>query len=1004
MDRYAAGILYPLDAGRVEPSQTPDVEDSSGEDDPDPPVELANMRYPSSMGLTFSVDTAAAETIRATISAARYLDDEDGPNEAGDTVYHRTPTAPQPVDLHASDAGQGKVAVTDDGLELYWRIRAADSENSAAVTLVLLNSRTTPRGHDRDTDCFFQAGITVTAPQATSQPFVDRRSVTYAKDPDLATYALLYSEARSLAVGHGCSVTWKVDGEPGRSFVATTPIPTFELPVSHSNPELPATGMVALADAVEDEYFEQLNSLTSGYAGWVKGLGAEIDDLPSDLRKTAQDHVALCTRAAARMTEGVAALREDPDVRRAFVLMNRVMAEQRARSILVRNDGVGEIDVAAATWRPFQLAFILLCTRGIADAAAPDRAIADLLWFPTGGGKTEAYLGLIAFTIFLRRIRAKKVGASGAGVTAIMRYTLRLLTAQQFQRAAILIAACELQRRRCPDLGDGPISIGLWIGRQGTPNTLDEARRGVKRLRDGLEPQEGNPMQLRSCPSCGTPLTPKDYYVAETDPRLVTRCPNAQCDFAVGGLPVWVVDEDIYRFRPSLLISTADKFAALPWREQAAELFNIDHATEGPPELIIQDELHLISGPLGTLVGLYETALDSLASWGGTRPKVIASTATIRRAGDQSRGLFERDVLQFPPPGLSAKDSYFAVEAQKHERADRCYVGVMASSISHSTLMIRTYASLLQSIEVLPGKPEDKDPYWTLVGYFNSLRVLSGARLQVQDDVDERIKYLAADGRRRVFDNQAELTSREASAAIPERLKEMALCYPDPNALDVILATNMISVGMDIDRLGLMVVMGQPQATSEYIQATSRVGREYPGLIVVLFNSGRSRDRSHYEAFPTYHGALYRQVESTSVTPFSPRARDRALHAVLIAMARHSIPALRPNEGARLVGQFEPEIEAIIDSVVGRVTRVDAREEESTRRQLDDTYSRWKERAEEEPDLVYWSTKEPEKSLLIEASDDEFTDYAFPTLWSLRDVDKTSGLYLVRSLKGGTRG
>ena len=245
--------------------------------------------------------------------------------------------------------------------------------------------------------------------------------------------------------------------------------------------------------------------------------------------------------------------------------------------------------------------------------------------------------------------------------------------------------------------------------------------------------------------------------------------------------------------------------------------------------MIIQDELHLISGPLGTLVGLYETAIDNLTSRGGARPKVVASTATIRRAASQTRGLFNRDLRQFPPPVIDAANSYFAVEVDPSKKPTRLYLGLMAPAISHSTLMIRTYASLLQSALALPADSDVKDPYWTLVGYFNSLRVLGGARLQVQDDVQEgRIPQLAKDGNARQIDNRIELTSRESSSDIPDHLKRMAISYPNSAALDVILATNMISVGMDIDRLGLMVVMGQPQTTSEYIQLRAALEDSFP--------------------------------------------------------------------------------------------------------------------------------------------------------------------------------
>ncbi len=341
----------------------------------------------------------------------------------------------------------------------------------------------------------------------------------------------------------------------------------------------------------------------------------------------------------------------------------------------------------------------------------------------------------------------------------------------------------------------------------------------------------------------------------------------------------------------------------MPWRPETKALFNRDIEGVKPPELIVQDELHLISGPLGTLTGLYETAVDVLAE----QPKVIASTATIRRASNQVGALFDRETAQFPPAGVDSRDSWFAVETPRQDKASRRYVGLFTPSGSQATLLVRTYAALLNAAYAAAAEADPKvvDAYWTLVGYFNSLRLLSAAELQVFGDVQDRLEVLAKrddSGSIRSANALIELSSRADSSEIPRRLKILERELPDPDVLDVLLATNMISVGVDIDRLGLMAVMGQPQTTAEYIQATSRVGRRHPGLVAVMFNSSRSRDRSHYEKFPSFHSALYREVESTSVTPFSSRSRDRGLHAVIVALTRlmiHVRPITRLQVGSR---------------------------------------------------------------------------------------------------------
>ena len=786
------------------------------------------------------------------------------------------------------------------------------------MTLVLLNKRYAQPG-ERDADAIFQPKIRVTAPTGTAS-FVERRGQSEASETDLATYRLLYRHARVFGVGHGCSVQWVVEKDTSTraTEIESTYVPMYAVPTAESNPTITGDGlqMMFLAQGNETDVKAALRQFQEGYQTWIELRRQEIPELPGEMQLSGRAHVRECDSAAARILNGIRAL-EESQVWTAFQLANEAMLEQRSRteSLRSRESEKQSSDDKTHQWRPFQLAFFLQCLPGIVDSTSEDRGIADLLWFPTGGGKTEAYLGLIAFTVFLRRLR----NVDGGGVTAIMRYTLRLLTIQQFERAGLLICCCEAIRRRRSDLGDEEISIGLWVGGKSTPNSIQEARSALNNLRSGSDVPEGNPCQVQFCPWCGTRLTHRNYYISESDRRLVIACRQRSCDFGER-LPFWVVDDDIYRARPTLLLATVDKFASMPWREDASELFNLQTArreAQPPPELVVQDELHLISGPLGTLVGLYETVVDGVCIHQGHAPKVIASTATIRRAAEQTVGLFNRTVKQFPPPGLDARDSYFAVEAPPERRADRLYVGLMAPGTSHTTLLVRGYAALLQYASTLPGDNAVRDPYWTLVGYFNSLRVLGGARMQVQDDVMERIRLLAAAGEQdsRELDQPIELTSREDAAKIPQHLAAMARSLSDtPGPVDVILATNMISVGMDVDRLGLMAVMGQPQSSSEYIQSTSRIGRMYPGLVAVLYNAAKSRDRSHYESFVGYHSALYRQVESTSVTPFSARARDRGLHAVVVALARLLVPSLRENRAA---ADIDKHAEAIREIVVG---------------------------------------------------------------------------------------
>ena len=1009
---YIAGILYPQSDSAVAPEQDIDVADDYDEVVlPDPPVAMANTRYPSSMGLTFAVDLAATTRVEVNVEAARYeeVGDNEGHEEGSEPVrsrarravasgWKRRPLETEPLEIQVSKPIADCRHEMADGLELFWRVRKSDEQGRVAVTVVLLNKLVVKQGL-KDASAFFQPRITVSSHDSDTACFVDRPPVGIpSADEDLQSYALLYRHSHNFATGHGCSVQWNETSSTGgrTSKIWTDFVPDYALKLSDSNPEIDGEFLQFefLIDKDRSQVLDGLEGLCRGYQEWIEERHREAEDLDVGFRSVADTHLAACLEALQRMRGGIEILRIDEQSWSAFRMANEAMLEQRARTDWIRA-GKGEAgrgNRGDQKWRPFQLAFILLCLRGISDNRSPDRALADLLWFPTGGGKTEAYLGLIAFTLFLRRLK----DPTASGVAILMRYTLRLLTIQQFERAAMLMCSCEMIRRSRSDLGTSSFSIGLWVGEGGTPNSIVKAGKSLDKLRQGFVLEEANPVQLHSCPWCGTPLDHHNYWITNAAPKqLRVSCRTSDCDFR-DGLPVKVVDEDIYRDRPSLVISTVDKFASLPWNPDVASIFNLD-ADEPAPELIIQDELHLISGPLGTLTGLYETAVDYLCSTNGVRPKVIASTATIRRAGHQTVGLFDRELRQFPPSGLDARNSYFAVESPPEAKGTRLYLGLMTPGTSQTTLLVRTYAALLQFVADLEEEARVKDPYWTLVGYFNSLRVLGGARMQVQDDVADRMELLASasDTSKRSLEHRIELTSREPSGNIPDHLRRMAIEHPTEEALDVILATNMISVGMDIDRLGLMAVMGQPQSTSEYIQSTSRVGRKYPGLVAVLLNAARSRDRSHYESFVSFHSAIYRQVESTSVTPFSSRARDRGLHSVLIALCRLLLQGLRENKSAYDLGTFEKDVDSIKDVILHRVKHVAPDEYSAAEHQLSEILDQWKELIKERPGLVFQNFRHPDKALLVDAGRD-VGEEGFETTRSLRDVDMASNLYLVK--------
>jgi hypothetical protein len=672
--------------------------------------------------------------------------------------------------------------------------------------------------------------------------------------------------------------------------------------------------------------------------------------------------------AADRIEQGIALLARDAEALDAFRVANRAVA----RALRKR------LGIKTPRWRAFQLAFLLLNLPGLADPGDPNRATVDLLFFPTGGGKTEAYLGLAAFAIVLRRLRHPgEKGRTGAGVSVIMRYTLRLLTLDQLSRAAGLVCALELEREKdVARYGEWPFEIGLWVGKAATPNILgykgdnrqDSARTKVRQFK--ADPKsKPSPIPLENCPWCGTRFGPDSFALLPNDdqPReLRIVCTNFECDFTRDRpLPIVAVDEPIYRRLPAFLIATVDKFASLPWvgqvgtllggaeRYDATGFYGAAEPGRGtrlaaplaPPDLVIQDELHLISGPLGTMAGLYEAAIDALCmreiDGRMVQPKIVASTATVRRAQDQIQALFARSLTQvFPPPGLDRRDSFFADMVSSSEAAARLYLGIAAQGRNPKVIMRKAWLALMGAAERAyrdagghKNEQNPADPYMTVLGYFNSLRELGGARRILEEEVQNTVK--AYGGRKRIgeerglfqdrktFSEVLELTSRVSTDKVAEARRRLeAPFHKIDQRVDCAIATNMISVGLDIQRLGLMVVLGQPKTHAEYIQATSRVGRDdqRPGLVVTLLNMHKPRDRSHYERFRHYHETFYRSVEVSSVTPFSARALDRGLAGALVGLARQSEPKLTPPQGVEQIADVRAAVERrLLDDFLARV-------------------------------------------------------------------------------------
>jgi hypothetical protein len=838
------------------------------------------------------------------------------------------------------------------------------------VTIVLRNVTLMTDAVDARELVLYQSFFEVRADKGRILPYPEGRRPFDNLDPDEQSLALLYRESATYGTGHGCAAAWNCGpGEVPKAIQADV-MPTVELP--SMTPDIMLgdqplrLSMRELATLPEDgtgTAWESLRLVHEGYNRWIEQRRQKAADLPANLREVAERHLDLCMECLGRIRDGIELLESSKDDRDAFRMANLAMLQQQIATKQLRKRSAswdesrnrarinepyvspwdiyaraGEEAGRIGSWRAFQIAFLLMSLRGLSDPREPDRKTVDLIWFPTGGGKTEAYLATMSFYMFRERLKMQVHSGNELardGTNVLMRYTLRMLTTQQFQRAASLICAME-EMRRDPARSGRKIpgrrfSLGLWLGSEGSPNRIDAARSEVSRYLKGEV--SGNPLVLTECPWCRAPIgrlegggrrgrgRPAAHPLGISDDRSEgpsLLCPDPACTFGVEDrnrwLPVEVIDERIYRKPPSLVIGTADKFAMLAYRPEAGMLFGRDRAHDNvaqvsmPPGLIIQDELHLISGPLGTMYALYEAVFERLCTVElprgvVVRPKIIASTATIRGADDQVRVLYGRERTRlFPSPGLSMGDSFFgryACGSDGRLSPGRLYVGIHA--IDHGSILttqVRAFSAALCCPATFEA--QRRDPWWTLLAFYNSIRELGGARTLFDSDIRSRMKFLfnreGAEGEaRRNLQVVEELTSRLSQPEIVGMMDKLSQSYGSADGqgiFDACLASNIIEVGVDIDRLSLMGVVGQPKTTSSYIQVTGRVGRRWQdraGLILMIYNPSKSRDRSHFEQFHSYHRRLYERVEPTSATPFARSAIQRGGAGAMLAWIRQRV-------------------------------------------------------------------------------------------------------------------
>lgn len=820
--------------------------------------------------------------------------------------------------------------------------------------------------------CLFQSKIRILSEQILPYKTHGERSPF---DEEAKRLDFIYRRIKSYGIGHNCAVAWTDDHKT----LETTFVPyqdirdvenKFDRDASDSVLEK-ALDIKNLSDfgLTKAEVIQSLNHFIARYGQWIEDQKAENNKNSPEEKTIGSEIIQEQEDNFERIQANIALLQENERVFQAFRLANTAMFIQMIisndrdfggseKNLAEVNNNIAYNDLAffrtypfgqkdriknRPQYRPFQLAFFLLSLDGIVLPESRSRKeIVDLIWFPTGGGKTEAYLAVAAFSIIWRRFNHETVYQ---GTSVIMRYTLRLLTSQQFERASRMIVALEFLRRQKEFktiLRSEPISIGLWVGMGATPNKLEDVKALLEKIEgecnrgDRGAPEEKNVFQISACSWCGTKVISKneqnrwDYSFETGRKNFKIGCLNSKCVFHEE-LPIQVIDEILYKKPPTLLFATVDKFAMLSWQPDASSYFNSLDDEKLPPDLIIQDELHLLSGPLGSITGLFESVVEYLCTKKGIGPKIIASTATTRNTKHQIEGLYgNRKVNIFPPSGLHYDDSFFARESKGESK--RRYVGFMPTGKTAIDTQLHLLAHLFTArLEVYADQStkEKTGDYWTIVSYYNSLKDVGKIFNKVGDEVanftstlqhrlsryfqpfdDYRFNFYGILGR------TEELTSRIESAKIKAILKKLEKSFTADklkkgqngqtflsDVVDLVVATNMISVGIDVGRLNIILLNGMPKNVAEYIQASSRIGRQSKGLAVALLDPNRAREKSYFEHFKPFHQAFYKGVEPLSVTPFTENTIKKMLASMLITFVRHSVPGMAAENQAQYFKQ-----------------------------------------------------------------------------------------------------
>jgi len=1219
---YITGVIIPQACRETEPdpdSESPGAlgEESLADDDETDeeimvftPSELDPKMKPKSFGISFVVK-GGEPSFDICMTWGRYFWNED------DGVWQRKPfnvikhisveNETEKISLHEGEDGK---------ILLYLRKIPKGEDHHVIVVNVLNDLNINPKkcyGKNLTEASVFQPSIRINLDEG-----LELTPIYIDPSEEDRHLHFLYRDKPVLARGYMCSAIWQKIDYPerfkGKTFWADghnfdecknfmKPDVRSEFVPMHPDPspifrwdeeryeKSPELSTQKLSETWESDQIDRcLTPIIDGYEKWISENERHAKDMNESDGKISAELIEHQREALERLKRGIQILKDDKDARVSFCFANRTIWLQNS----------WKKNAEDFRWRPFQLAFILLNVESIYDSNSEYRDFTDLLWIPTGGGKTEAYLAIMAFTMALRRRRARRGmtrNKTGGGTAIITRYTLRLLTVQQFRRTLRMVTAAEYLRIMETERGNGwrpqkcdiddelmygsvRFSTGMWVGGAVSPNHLRKDGHAIDAL-NGHD-SYGEPAQIITCPACdswlsvpnsGLPEGRNTFYVVMRSSKIpedITReilshkndlehledfqtekqdvpaghftaimtlnssrkirekeidslmekikkivplevvsfrasrpgyfgygsepgrikdmpvdfeifCPNPGCPlngdisykegipsiqreeneklpdglvprhlgeslFSGSRMPIpaCTVDEQVYHRCPTVVVSTADKIARLAFEPRAASILgNVDsynsnygyhrdglfpdkvtergkreHDCEvdpfDPPELIVQDELHLMEGPLGSVFGLYENIVEGLIKTVGGKPKYIASTATIKDADFQIKHLFAKDVFQFPPHGLNIDHSFFVKfpdweNSWEENRPGRVYMGIYSPGMGPLTPNVRIWSRLLKTGQDNLGTNHIRN-FWTTVGYFNAIRELGGTVGLYREDIVERLKHIS-NGNQRELDQSrvVELSSRIDSTDIPHVLDELERGGKrdlDKNP-DAIFTTSMFGTGVDIPHLSMMVVNGQPKTTSQYIQATGRVGRTHGGLIVTFLRAGRPRDLSHYEMFPAYHQRKYIEVEPPSVFPFAEGCLARASGPATVSFLRNmfspSVDWYNDDGMVILDANAQDDIQRFKEIIFSRIERIIQQSDKmrAVREYFNSQIDAWvntarrlhgnEELAFEEPASRY---RRPEKNVVL--GDPQHAKAGVRVVYknapqSLREIEETTG-------------